>query len=407
MHPSEKVTLKDSALGERRLVLGITGSIAAVESVKLIRELLRHGAEVIPVMSEEAQRLISPEAVEFAAGRPPITRITGQVEHVKYCGDQESAVDLLLIAPSTANTISKIACGIDDTPVTTFATTALGTGVPVMIAPSMHGTMYRHKIVLENIERLKKSGVEFVPPVIEEGKAKMAPPEIMVEHVIRRLAIEEKNPLAGKKVLIIGGSTAQPLDEMRIITNRSSGKTAVAFAVEAFRRGAEVEVWYGQSPERVPPYIENVKRFGTVGELLGLVEGSEMSRDIIILCAAISDYTPEKQEGKIPSGQRELMLRLVPIPKVIENVRKKAGNAILVGYKAESGISTEELISRAEKRMKETGADFMAANLLEDVGERVTTVHIMDRKGAVKEVTGTREETVRALLDFISERLRG
>ena len=159
MHPSKKIILKDTALAGKRIVIAITGSIAAVETVRLIRELLRHGAEVIPVMSREACNIIHPYSIEFAAGVPPITEITGQVEHVLYCGNAETAVDLVLICPATANTISKIACGIDDTPVTTFATTALGTGIPLMVCPSMHGTMYDHRIVIENIEKLRAMGV--------------------------------------------------------------------------------------------------------------------------------------------------------------------------------------------------------------------------------------------------------
>ena len=121
----------------KKIVLGVTGSIAAVETVKLARELLRHGAEVYPVMSEAAAGIISPEALEFATGHRPVTKITGRVEHVALAGI-EKPMDILLIAPATANTISKIACGIDDTPVTTFATTAIGSEKKVLIVPAMH-----------------------------------------------------------------------------------------------------------------------------------------------------------------------------------------------------------------------------------------------------------------------------
>ncbi len=407
MHPSKKVTLKDTALSGKTILLGITGSIAAVETVKLIRELLRHGAEIIPVMTKEAARLIHPNAIEFAAGRSPITEITGQVEHVLYCGDPESAVDLLLIAPATANTISKIACGIDDTTVTTMATTALGTGVPVLVSPSMHGTMYEHEIVLENIEKLKEMGVGFIDPAVSEGKAKMPSFLRIVEEAIRKISLEDryfKGSMVNKMVLIIGGSTAQPLDSMRMLTNRSSGHSAVTLAVEGYRRGAVVKVWYGKSQAIIPDWIP-FSTFGTVEDVVEMVDSEEHDLngyDIIILCAAISDYSPDRREGKITSGEDELVVRMSPTPKVIELIRKRAPEAILVGYKAESGIPVKELISKARKRMVETGSNIMVANLLEDVGEETTKVYIvMSNDDDPVEVQGTRQDVASKVFDTI------
>lgn len=401
MHPSKKVILRDTALAGKRIVIGITGSIAAVETVRLIRELLRHGAEVIPVMSKEAVNLIHPYSIEFAAGIPAITEITGQVEHVLYCGDAETAVDLILVCPATANTISKIACGIDDTPVTTFATTALGTGIPLLICPSMHGTMYAHTIVQENIEKLKHMGVDFVEPVVSEGKAKMPSRLMIVERVIRTISRHTGNGMAGKDVLIIGGSTAQPIDAMRVLTNRSSGKTAIALANQAFRKGAEVELWYGWSSEGIPHWIEHVERFTTVDDLLELVGNSPMDFDVILLCAAISDYSPDQYPGKIPSGTEELTITLHPTPKVIERIREKAPQALLVGFKAESEISEADLLIRAGERMTEVGCELMVANLLEDVGIQETRAFILDREGDVGEVTGSREKLAAMLFDTI------
>ena len=134
-------------LAGKEIVIGVTGSIAAVETVKLIHALRRKGAGVQPVMSAAAQGIIHPDALTYASGRQTITRLSGLVEHVTYCGDGGSA-SLLLIAPCTANTLGKIACGIDDTPVTTFATTALGSGMPVLVVPAMHHSMYRHPAVV-------------------------------------------------------------------------------------------------------------------------------------------------------------------------------------------------------------------------------------------------------------------
>lgn len=153
-----RVIQSSSSLDGKTIVLGITGSIAAVRCVELARELMRHGASVHAVMTKEAQKIIHPEAMRYATGNPVITEITGGVEHVEFCGMGGKA-HLLLVAPCTANTIGKIAHGIDDTPVTTFATTAFGSDIPIMIVPAMHESMYNHPIVIENTGKLTELGV--------------------------------------------------------------------------------------------------------------------------------------------------------------------------------------------------------------------------------------------------------
>src|SRR4030042_1582519 len=165
MHPADHLRgTKSDKLKGRKIVLGVTGSIAAVETVKLCRELIRHGAVVHVVMSKDAQQIVHPWTLEFASGRPVTTQIDGGVQHVALCGEVPDRADLYIIAPATANTISKIACGVDDTPVTTFATTALGNNMPVIIVPAMHGSMMNHKIVRENIDKPAKHGVVGLEP---------------------------------------------------------------------------------------------------------------------------------------------------------------------------------------------------------------------------------------------------
>jgi phosphopantothenoylcysteine decarboxylase/phosphopantothenate--cysteine ligase len=168
MHPSESLRgSRSNLLSGKRIVLGITGSIAAVECFELARELIRHGANVQAVMSENAMNLVTPWAMEFATGNEVIDVIDGRVQHVALLGDVPDKADLLLIAPCTANTMSKIACGIDDTPVTTMATTALGSKVPIIVAPAMHITMFTNPIIQQNLERLRQAGVEFLGPRME------------------------------------------------------------------------------------------------------------------------------------------------------------------------------------------------------------------------------------------------
>ncbi len=165
----------------------VCGSVAAIDTPKIIRRLKKKGSEVRCVMSESAHEIINPNVLEWASEKPVITKLTGAVEHVKSCGVGGFA-DMLLICPATSNTISKIACGIDDTTVTTFAATALGAKKRIIIVPAMHISMYENPFVKENIRRLEKAGVVFMMPRIEDNKAKLPEVEDVVDFVTGNLA---------------------------------------------------------------------------------------------------------------------------------------------------------------------------------------------------------------------------
>ncbi len=373
MHPIEDIRgSKSSRLEGKTIILGITGSIAAVETIRIARELARHGADVIPVMSEAATRIIHPDAIHFATGHEPIIRLDGAVKHVELCGETSSRADLLLIAPATANTISKIAHAIDDTPVTTMATCAMGSQMPIVIVPAMHGSMYKHKILLDNIELLKKHGVHFIQPRVEERKAKIASMDDIVYTTLRILG---GGAFAGKKVLVITGPTSEPVDDVRAITNSSTGYTGIELALEAYYRGADVEVWAGKGVE-IPDQL-NFKRFNTVADLEEM--SGNVEADIILVPAAISDFLVEKQQGKA-SSSGPTTIQLTPAPKILGLLRKNT-EALIVGFKAETGIDLEELEARAIKRMKEHGLGMIIANLLEDVGPYDTKAMILREDG--------------------------
>jgi phosphopantothenoylcysteine decarboxylase/phosphopantothenate--cysteine ligase len=396
MHPSLEIscTLSRRLVG-KRIVLGVTGSIAAVETVKLARLLIRHGAEVYPVMSRAATRIVHPDALEFATGRVPITMLTGTVEHVSLCGETADRVDLLLIAPSTANTISKIAHGIDDTTVTTFATTAMGSEIPLVIVPAMHGSMYKHKIVMDNIKALEKIGVHFVGPRMEEKVAKIAEVEEIVDFVLRLLGPQD---LKGKKVLVVTGPTVEPIDDMRVITNRSSGAMGLELAREAYYRGAEVILWHTIGIEP-PKFVSKAQVFRTTADLVKLVKKLRKA-DVALMPAAVSDFTPKggKKKGKISSG-KALTLELKPAPKVIHGLSSKC--KVLVGFKAESKISREELLQRARDRLKRTKATIFVANDLERVTHDTTDIIIIDKKGGFAEANGTKREAARVIFNQV------
>ncbi len=373
MHPINDIRGSSSSrLAGKTIVLGITGSIAAVETIKMARELARHGADVIPVMSEAATKIIHPDAIHFATGHVPIIKLDGAVKHVELCGETSSRADLLLIAPATANTISKIAHAIDDTPVTTMATCAMGSKMPIVIVPAMHGSMYKHTLLLQNIELLKEHGVIFVQPKLEEGKAKIASRDDIVHSVISCLG---DNTFSSKKVLVITGPTSEPIDDVRVITNRSTGFTGVQLALEAYYRGADVEVWAARGVD--VPHMLNVKRFESVGDLEKMA--GDAKADVILVPAAISDFLVEKHQGKVSSSE-PITIRLTQAPKILALLRKNT-EALIVGFKAETGIDLEELESRAIKRMKEHGLGMIIANLMEDVGLYDTKAMILRMDG--------------------------
>lgn len=392
MHPSDEIRgVKGNILSNKRIVLGITGSIASVECVRLSRELVRYGAEVFPVMTSAATKIIHPDSLEFATGHKPILELTGKTEHVSLCGMVKEPADLFLISPCTANTISKIAHGIDDTPVTTFATTAVGSGIPILIVPAMHLSMYNHKVVQGNIEKCKKIGIKFVEPYITESKAKMADIGEIVARLIRETG---KRDMVKKNVLVIGGATAEPIDDVRIISNRSSGKTAVWLAENAFVRGADVELWYGCSREPVPDYI-NTMKFESVKNLMELLTKDLNKFDLIIICAAVSDYIPKKREGKIPSGEKKLVLEMSPAPKIIEKLREKAPNSKIVGFKLEE--KQDGLTDVAYEFLKKNKLDFVVANTISGLEDNKNKVWIVDKKGN----STKREGSKKILADYI------
>lgn len=402
-HPVNDIReTKSQKLSGKAIVLGVTGSIAAVETVKLAHELARHGADVWCVMSRPTANIIHPDALEFATGHRVILEITGQTEHISLCGDTKRKADILLIAPCTANTLSKIACGIDDTPVTTFATTAIGSDIPILIVPAMHASMYRHPIVKENMEKLRKYGVTIIEPKIEENKAKMMDVDEIVANVFRRIG---KNDMAGKKTLIISGSTEEEIDDVRVITNRSTGKTGIEIAKVVFERGGNVTLLCGASSEKPPRYIQT-ERFSSVKNLMDTLKKTDLHKyDIIIIPAAISDYTAKKQKGKISSTKKKISLELTQTPKVVDFIRKTS-TAYLVGFKAEHGIPEKELIDRAYGRLKDMGMDLIVANDISLTTPDENVVFIIDKTKKTKKVEGKKQKIAEEIIDTIVENVK-
>ena len=399
MHPADRIRGAGSAkLQGKTIVLGVTGSIAAVETVKLARELIRHGADVHAVLSKSAMAIVHPNALQFATGHEVDVQLDGSMRYLEMCG-KDGKADLLLIAPCTSNTLSKIANGIDDTTVTTYAVNALGSGIPILIAAAAHETMMDNPAVQENIQKLRAVGVEFVEPKREESKAKLADLDEIVACVIRRLGPRD---LAGKKVLVIAGSTVEPIDDIRIVSNRSSGETGVELARSAFEHGADVELWMGRHEVAVPAWLPT-KSFDTTADLADMVDRA--AADVCVVPAAISDFSPKKRSGKIPSREGALTLDLQPTPKVLAALRK-ATKGTLVGFKAEAGVTAAELKSKAMALLKEANLDLVVANDVAAVKRDATAITILDRKGGSAKFAGSKslaaERVWRAVLHGVA-----
>ncbi len=348
-----------SLLKDKKITLCVTGSVAAVESVYIARLLMRHGAEVYCVMSEAGMRIIHPDLLEWATGNPVVTKLTGQIEHITLAGKHEGRVDLVLVAPSTANTLGKVANGIDDTPVTTTVSSAIGARIPVVIVPAMHKSMYDHPAVLDNIDRLKKMGVDFVNPRMEEAKAKIPETETIVEYVIGRLGLRD---LTGKQFVLSAGPTRGWLDDVRFITNPSTGKMGIAIAKEIINRGGEVSLILGPT-SLIPPIGAKTIRVETTDEMLTAVMNEiDSSTSAFISSSAVLDYVPsEKEARKRPSGEA-FEIKLKPTPKIIEEARKKHKDLFIVGFKVESGVTDKELDAKARVKIDAGICDLVVAN---------------------------------------------
>ncbi|MFB6097371.1 MAG: bifunctional phosphopantothenoylcysteine decarboxylase/phosphopantothenate--cysteine ligase CoaBC [Haloferacaceae archaeon] len=368
------------------VALGVTGSIAAVKVVELAHELRRQGATVRGVMTDNARGIVHPWAVEFATDNEPVTELTGKVEHVELCG-REGWADVLLIAPCTANTVGKIAGAVDDTPVTTCATTALGADVPVVIAPAMHEPMYDHPGVLEAIERVESWGVEFVDPRIEEGKAKIATEEAIVTEVARATT---PHTLEGRRIVVSAGATSEAIDPIRTLTNRASGRTGRAIARACYVRGADVTLVQDGA---AVPYAE-VKRVESAQEMLEAVleavDDDGDRADAFVSAAAVSDFTVEEQTEKIKSGG-QLNLDLWPTPKLIDSVREAYPDLPIVGFKAETEGGDEQMLSEARRIRDRVGLAFVVANDAAVMGADETRT-LFVRADDYTEFRGTKQE---------------
>ncbi len=361
-HPSlDIVSSHGVELSGKKIVLCVAGSVAAYKAIELARLLMRHGADVKCVTSNAVTKLIQPEYFKWATGNDVITKLTGELEHIRLADYNQS--DLVIVYPATANTLGKLANGIDDTPVSTVLTVGFGSKIPILMCLAMHASMYENAAVKKNINFLKNK-IEFLSPQMIEGKAKSPEPEDVLENVLKKFGFSSK--LKNKKVLMTAGPTIEQIDPIRAITNQSSGKTGVSLAYELISAGAKVTLVYGPGKEK-PPKGAKIINVLSSKEMQEVVK-SELKKkfDIVIMAAAIADYVPTIQsKKKIKSSKSNLKISLKKAPKIIDQIKKYQKDVLLVGFKAETNLTKTELIKSAEKKLNESSADIIIAN---DVG---------------------------------------
>jgi len=403
-HPSLDIVSSDGfELAGKKIVLCITGSVAAYKSIELARLLMRHGANVTCVASKAATDLIKPSYFKWATGNEVITKLTGDLEHIKIADYGQS--ELIVVYPCTANTLGKLANGIDDTPISTVLSVGFGSKIPIVISLAMHQAMYKNPAVVKNMAFLENK-VQFIAPQFVEGKAKAAEPEEVLDFVLKKY---KRSPaLQGKKILITAGPTMEYIDPVRVITNQSSGKTGVLLAKELVLSGAKVTLVYGPGMEP-PPRGAKVLRVRTGQEMLDAVRLQMKQRfDIVILAAAVSDYMVERPSNtKIKSDADKVVVRLKRATKIIDEIKKIQKDVFLIGFKAETDVPKARLILSSRKKLEESGADMIVAN---DIGKRYrknpnrNNVIVIDSKKELSSGWKDKEKIARFVCSQIEQR---
>lgn len=366
-------------------MLGVTGGIACYKAVELVRLLVKEGFIVQVIMTRGAMEFVAPLTFQTLSGMPVAAETFNltQESEIGHINLADSA-DLFIVAPATANVIGKIAAGIADDLLTTVV---MATQAPVLIAPAMNIHMYENPIVQENIRKLRRLGYHFMEPAEGylacgyEGKGRLPEPEQLLEE-IRRLV--RKKDLAGEKLLITAGPNREPLDPVRYLSNRSSGKMGYALARSGFRRGAEVLLISGPT-EIEPPAGVRVISVTTAAEMRDAVLEAFPGSTAVIMAAAVTDYRPvDFAHQKIKRGKGPIELRLEPNPDILKEIGARKNGKILVGFAAE----TEELIANAQKKLKEKNLDMIVANNVGEAGAGfdvdTNVATILDRTGAVR-----------------------
>ena len=369
-------------LSDKTIVLGVTGSIAAYKAAEIASRLTQAGAKVHVVMTEEAIQFISPVTFRAITGRPVVTEMFDLasefiIEHVSLA----NAADIVVVAPITANVMAKLAAGIADD---MLCCTVLATRAPVLIAPAMETNMYTNPITQGNLSRLKARDFVVVGPATgwlasgKQGLGRLADAEDIIRTI--HWVLRTGKDLTGRHVVVTAGGTQEPIDPVRYISNRSSGRMGHALAEVARDRGADVTLITAPTSLAEPGGIDII-RVGTAEEMRQAVQNAVPEADVLIMSAAVADYRPKRAaKDKIKKSGAALTLELERTPDILGSVK---GNFIKVGFAAESS----DLVNNAQKKRKQKRLDFIVANDItatdSGFGTDTNRVIIIDRKGKI------------------------
>jgi phosphopantothenoylcysteine decarboxylase / phosphopantothenate---cysteine ligase len=385
------------------LVLGVTGGIACYKAVELVRLLVKDGFVVQVIMTRGAMEFVTPLTFQTLSGMPVATETfnltqESEIGHINLADN----ADLFVIAPATANVIGKVAAGIADDLLTTVL---MATKAPVLIAPAMNIHMYENPILQENVRKLRRLGYHFIEPAEGylacgyEGKGRLPEPEKILEEIRGLL---KKKDLVGEKLLITAGPNREPLDPVRYLSNRSSGKMGYALARAAIRRGAEVALISGPT-ELEPPAGARLTSVTTAAEMRHAVLEEFSGCTALIMAAAVSDYRPvDFARKKIKRGKGPIELRLEPNPDILQEISARKNGKMLVGFAAETG----ELVANAAKKLKDKNLDMIVANNVSEAGAGfdvdTNVATILDRDGTVRSLPlMSKDELAEQILDHL------
>jgi phosphopantothenoylcysteine decarboxylase/phosphopantothenate--cysteine ligase len=390
------------------IVVGITGGIAAYKAVGVVRSLVLAGHDVHVVATDAALRFVGRPTLEAISRNPVHSELYEGVAEVRHVAIGQAA-DLIVVAPATANSIAKLAHGLADD---LLGNTILASTAPLVIAPAMHTEMWANPATVANITTLRERGVIVVGPASgqltgrDSGPGRMSEPD---EIASVALAAVRSQDLAGKRILVTAGGTREPLDPVRFIGNRSSGRQGVAIAAAAAARGAEVTL-IGANLEAAVPASVQLQTVSSTRELESAVTAEAGAADIVIMAAAVADYRPETvAEGKIKketTGDR-LTIHLVKNPDILAGLSasRRPGQTV-VGFGAETETDPERLVQLGREKIARKGCDYLVLNTVgwsQGFATEGNTIVVLDAAGViVSEATGSKASVADRILDLLA-----
>ena len=396
-----------------RVVLGVTGGIAAYKATGIIRLLTEAGHEVKVIPTANALRFIGATTLEALSHNSVDPDLYTDVESVKHVELGQSA-DLVIVAPATASFLARMASGLADD---LLMNTLLATKAPVLVAPAMHTEMWQNPATVANVATLRSRGIEVLDPAVgrltgaDSGPGRLPEPDEIVAAALTLVAPQD---LTGKRILISAGGTQEPIDPVRFLGNHSSGKQGIALAVEASKRGALVSLIAANVTEPIPA-LHEVIRVSTAAELSNAIDDRLGKVDAVIMTAAVADFRVESAANtKLKRSELgdEITLKLVANPDIlaglVTRIRNEKLSVVSVGFAAETAVNTNELQKLAERKLEAKGCDILVSNNVSGgavFGADHNSVIVLTKTGSVTARDGSKTAIANHILDVLGQQI--